>query len=341
MKAKIQARIYSAEKTKLETVVPLETPYSVHIDVCSLCNFKCNFCFQADDDAINKKGLKRGLMDFKLFKKIIDDLTHFKDKLKKVKIGLHGEPTLHTLLPQMINYLNSQNVTEVIELFTNGSLLNPKLNKELIDAGLTRINISIEGLSSEKYKKITGVKIDMEEFVKNIKHLYDNRNDCRIYIKIVDIDMSEQDKDKFYNTFGDICDEIFIENVVPQWAETNKFELKTTGMYGQKINKYKHVCPFLFMYLHFNYDGTASGCTLDWGKEVLIGDIGRESALEIWQGDRLKDLQIAHLEKKRDRIQFCNECLAPMVCCLEDLDEYSDILLEKLKNNLQAGIDIK
>ena len=331
MKAKVQARIYSVKKTKLETVIPLDTPYSVHIDVCSLCNFKCNFCFQANDDAIHKKGLKRGLMDFKLFKKIANDLTHFKDKLKKVKIGLHGEPTMHPKLPQMISYLNSKNVTEIIELFTNGSLLNPKLNKELIDAGLTRINISVEGLSSEKYKEVTGAKVDMEKFVKNIKSLYDVRKNCRIYIKIVDINLSKENKDKFYNTFGDICDEIFIENVVPQWPETNKFVLKATGMYGQKINKYKYVCPFLFMYLHFNFDGTASGCTLDWGKEVLIGDVNKESVLEIWQGKRLKNLQIAHLEKKRDKIPFCAECFAPMACCLEDLDDYADILLKKIK----------
>lgn len=331
MKAKIQARVYSAKKTKLEIVIPLETPYSVHIDVCSLCNFKCNFCFQADDEAINKKGLKRGFMDFGLFKKIADDLTYFKDKLKKVKIGLHGEPTLHLMLPQMISYLKSRDATEIIELFTNGSMLTPKLNKELINAGLSRINISVEGLSSEKYQEVTGVEMDMNEFVKNIKNLYDVRNNCRIYIKIVDINLSAQDKDKFYATFGDICDEVFIENVVPQWAETNKFGLKGIGMYGQEINKYKHVCPFLFMYLHFNFDGTASGCTLDWGKEVLIGDVTKESVLEIWQGKRLKDLQIAHLEKKRDKIPFCAECLAPMVCCLEDLDDYTEMLLKKIK----------
>lgn len=331
MKAKVQARVYSAKKTQLEAVIPLQTPYSVHIDVCSLCNFKCNFCFQADDEAINKRELKRGLMDYELFKKIVDDLIEFKDKLKKVKIGLHGEPTMHPELARMISYAKSRNVTEIIELFTNGSLLNPKLNEEIINAGLARINISVDGLSSEKYREVTGAKIDMKEFVENIANLYDLREDCRIYIKIVDVSLSEQDKDKFYNTFGDICDEIFIENVVPQWAETNKFALKSTGMYGQQINRYKYVCPFLFMYLHFNFDGTTSGCTLDWAREVLIGDVNKESALEIWQGKPLKDLQIVHLEKKRDKIPFCNKCLAPMICCLEDLDEHTEMLLKKIR----------
>ncbi len=70
MKAKVQARIYSSAKTKLETVVPLQTPYSVHIDVCSLCNFKCNFCFQADEEAARQKNLKRGLMNISLLKKL-------------------------------------------------------------------------------------------------------------------------------------------------------------------------------------------------------------------------------------------------------------------------------
>ncbi|MDM8554383.1 radical SAM protein [Desulfococcaceae bacterium HSG7] len=330
MKAINQARVYSSKKTRLETVIPLETPYSVHIDVCSVCNFKCNFCFQADSDAIKKKGLSRGFMDLRLFKKVVDDLIHFNEKHKKVKIGLHGEPTLHPELPQMISYLKARNVTEVIELFTNGSKLNPKLNKEIIDAGLTRINISVEALSSEGYQTIAGAKVDMNKFINNIKDLYDRRNGCQIYIKTVDIDFNEQDKNTFYSMFGDSCDEIFIENVVPQWTDINKFEIKGTGMYGQKIEKYKYVCPFLFMYLHFNFDGTTSGCTLDWGKEVLIGDINKESALEIWNGDKLKKLQVVHLEKKRSKVPFCAECLAPMVCCLEDLDEYCDVLLEKI-----------
>jgi len=164
--------------------------------------------------------------------------------------------------------------------------------------------------------------------------LYQHRRQCRLYIKIVDVNLKKEDKERFYATFGDICDEIFIENVVPQWPETNKFELKGKGMYGQEIHRYKHVCPFLFMYLHFNYDGTTSGCTLDWGKEVLIGDVGKESALDIWNGKKLKNLQIAHLEKKRGSIPFCDKCLAPMVCCLEDLDDHTEILLKKIQENV-------
>ncbi|PIS47235.1 MAG: radical SAM protein [Elusimicrobia bacterium CG08_land_8_20_14_0_20_51_18] len=331
MKAKIQPRIHSSEKGVLENAVPLSTPYSMHIDICSLCNFKCKFCFQADEEGMKKKGLKRGLMKMELFKKIIDDSAKFPEKFRKVKIGLHGEPTMHPELPRMIDYVRSRNVTGIIELFTNGSLLNPKLNRAMIDAGLDRINISVEGLTPEKYKEITGVAVDMTKFAANLKDLYEARKDCKIYVKVVDEGLAEDDKKKFYDTFGDICDEIFVEHMVPQWSETNKFSLETTGMYGQKVSGYKKICPFIFMYMHVNYDGTVSPCTLDWSKEVLIGDVTKESVTDIWRGKKMKDLQIAQLEGKRDRIPLCSTCMAPMVCCEENLDPHAEILLKKIK----------
>ncbi|HBA61361.1 MAG TPA: radical SAM protein [Elusimicrobia bacterium] len=333
MKAKIQARIYSSEKSPLENAVPLSTPYSMHIDICSLCNFKCKFCFQADEKGIAAKGLKRGFMKLELFKKIIDDSTKFPGKFRKVKIGLHGEPTMHPDLPAMIAYVKEKNVAGVIEMFTNGSLLTPELNRAIIAAGLTRLNISVEAITSEGYKAITGVAVDMKKLTDNIRDLYEVRKDCKIYVKIVDSGLTEDDKKKFYETFGDICDEIYIEHVVPQWSETNTFSLDAIGMYGQKVSEYKHVCPFLFMYMHFNYDGTASGCTLDWSKEVLVGDANKESVTDIWTGERLKALQRAHLEKKRGEIPLCAKCMAPMVCCLENLDGHTGALLEKIKSD--------
>jgi radical SAM protein with 4Fe4S-binding SPASM domain len=254
-------------------------------------------------------------MGHNIFIKIAKDLMQFPKPIKKIKLGLHGEPTLHPYLPSMIYYFKAHKVAEVIEVFTNGSLLNSVLNDNLISAGLDRINISVEGLDAKQYKEMTGAKVYMERFIKNIKHLYDNRGDCKIYIKTI-----TQDKDKFYNMFGDICDEIFVENIVPQWSGIGNPELPKAGMYGQQIKQWKEVCPFPFMYLHYNWDGSVSPCTLDWQKKVIIGDANKESAVEIWNGQKLKDLRIKMLEGKRREIPFCDKCLAPMVCCEEDLD---------------------
>ena len=343
MEALVQARVYSAEKVALEDVVPLRTPFSAHIDVCSVCNYKCSFCFQSDMEGMKESGVRWGLMELDLFKKIVDDLAQFDDRLKKVKIGNHGEPTLHPSLPEMISYIRDKDVADTVELFTNGSKLNPELNQKLVDAGLQRINISVEGLSAEAYKRVAGVTVDMKEFVANIADLYKRKDQLTIYAKIVDhaialneegdptIDLTEEERNYFFKTFGEISDEMFIENVVPQWAETKQNSLTSVGMYGQKIDGYKEICPFVFMYLHFNSDGTVAGCTLDWARKVLIGDAKVESAKAIWEGEKLRELRLKMLQGRRNEIPFCDTCDAPMVCCNEDLDPFADKMIQ---NNL-------
>ena len=361
---KVVPRIYSADKITLEEVVPLETPFSVHIDVCSVCNFKCSFCFQADYDGMKEVGLVRGLMKMDLFKKTVDELKHFPEKIKKIKIGNHGEPTMHKLLPKFIEYIRASDVTEIVEVFTNGSKLEPTLNRALVDSGLQRINISLEGLTSERYKEVADVKMDMEELQANIKDLYDYKNsvnsDLNIYIKVVDnagsydteddtiFTFSQEERDHFFDTYGPICDEIFIESIVPQWSQTqedkqnidvvnDEEEVQRLGMYDQKIKNYKEICPFTFMYLHINYDGTVSPCTLDWAKKVVIGDINHQTPQEVWKGEKLAQLQLAQLEGKRHKIDFCNDCSAPMVCCDEYLDPHAEEIRKKMFPNIERN----
>ena len=345
--AVVKPRIYHQKKQKLEDLVPLQTPFSVHIDVCSLCNFKCSFCFQADIFGKKDKKFPHGMMKMDLFKKTVEDLKAFPDRIKKIKIGNHGEPTLHPELPEFIKFAREADVADTVEVFTNGSKLNPELNKRLVDSGLQRINISLEGLSSERYLKVAAAKINWEEFVGNIKNLYEysrKKGQLNIYVKIVNnaselkgetvYSMTEKEKNKFYDTFGNIADEIYIEKIVPQWAETQEGkqnDVELTGMYDQKTVRYKKICPFIFMYLHINHDGIVSPCTLDWPRDVAIGDAKKESATDIWKGKTLKDLQIAQLEGKRNEIKFCKDCSAPMVCVEENLDNHAQDLLKRIK----------
>jgi radical SAM protein with 4Fe4S-binding SPASM domain len=337
----VRPRIHSAAKKPLQEIVPLRTPLSAHIDISSVCNYRCSFCFQADAKGMKDVGLKRGFMEYGMFKKIVDDFKAFPQKIKKIKIGNHGEPTLNPEIAEMIAYANQSDTADIVEVFTNGSKLEPVLNEKLVDAGLKRINISLEGLTDQRYKDVAGVKQNFQEIIDGVKSLYEIKNrknsELKIYVKIADqahslnaednitFVLSEEEKDYFFKTFGPICDEIFVEKVVPQWAETQlekQNDVNATGMYGQKIGDWKEVCPFVFMYMHFNCDGTVSPCTLDWPRKVVIGNVNEASVSEIWNGNKLRKLQIAMLAKQRKSIDFCRNCSAPMVCVEENLDSY-------------------
>ncbi|MEK7689707.1 MAG: radical SAM/SPASM domain-containing protein, partial [Bdellovibrionota bacterium] len=311
-----------------------------------VCNFRCSFCFQADTEGMKAVGLDRGFMPFELFAKIVDGILAFGRPIKKIKIGNHGEPTLHPELPRMIAYARKQNVAEIVELFTNGSKLGEGLNRQLVDAGLQRINVSLEGLSDDRYFQVAGVRVQFGEIVKSVKHLHGIKKQLQMYVKIADqthalnkdsketFTLSGEERKFFFDTFSSIADEVFIEKVVPQWAETQYEKQNTvaeTGMYDQKIKKYKANCPFIFMYLHFNCDGTVSPCTLDWPRKVVIGNANTQSVKEIWEGMMLRKLQIAQLKGQRDKINFCGSCSAPMVCVNDDLDPHVERVLSAMK----------
>jgi len=66
-----------------------------------------------------------------------------------------GEPLLRRNLPDLVYRLRHEAGLEEISLSTNGLRL-PKLAKSLKDAGLTRVNISLDSLDKDKIRQITG-----------------------------------------------------------------------------------------------------------------------------------------------------------------------------------------
>ena len=126
--------------------------------------------------------------------------------------------------------------------------VNPELNLKMIDAGIDRINISIEGVNAEQYFNFSNCLIDFDRLVKNIRHLYEHRQNCEIIIKIPGDGLPEEDKNKFYEIFGEMADGVYIEHVMSCWPE---FELKgvvvnrEVGIYGQPIKEVQ-VCPYVF-----------------------------------------------------------------------------------------------
>ena len=60
-------------------------------------------------------------------------------------------------------------------------------------------------------------------------------------------------KGLFYKTFGNIADEVYIEKIVPQWAETQEDKqnnLEYTGMYDQKTVRYKKYAHYFYVLAH-------------------------------------------------------------------------------------------
>lgn len=333
MRAKEGHRYYK-ERTRLETVIPLKTPFILYVDPSSACNLKCSFCPCGTAHSnlwTEEKRNSIGIMKMELFKKIVDDCGGFPDKIKVLRLYKEGEPLANPNFAEMVAYAKKSGHFWGIDTTTNGTLLNPELNRKIIEAGLTRIHISVEGLSAKEYKDICGTDIDFERFRANIKDLYEHRGGCHVFIKTIvencNAKDEEEKKKRFYELFGDICDEISFEHIAPCWPGFDK-ELYSdeVGVYGNKIQECV-VCPRLFYILTINSDGAATRCIVDWNRQMVFGNVLEESVPELWS--RMDEFRIEHLKGNRRKMPGCDACLEIETAAIDNIDDYREQLLGK------------
>ncbi len=120
----------------------------LRISVTDRCNFRCTYCMPFDEYTwINKKEILSFEEIARLAKLFV--------QLGVDKIRLTGgEPLVRQDLEKLINKLSSLNGLNDLSLTTNGSLLADKA-PALKAAGLKRINVSIDTLNPEKFKRMT------------------------------------------------------------------------------------------------------------------------------------------------------------------------------------------
>jgi len=337
MKAEIKPRIELDNRTKLEEVIPLGTPFVIFLDPSDKCNFRCKFCPTGDNKLMKKVKRPSGIMDFDLYKKIIDDLCELEKPIKVLRLYKDGEPLLNPKFPDMIRYAKKRGCALQIDTTTNASLLGPRINLELISSGLDRINISINGLSDQSYREFTRHKIRFNTLVDNIRHFYEHRGNCQVSIKMVGDNLPSADHQRFFDIFGDIADRIFIEHVAPCWPTFEMTDVApntSVGIYGQEIREVE-VCPYIFYSLSINSDGGVSLCFLDWARQLIVGDLKTQSFKEIWNGTLLSDYRKMHLLKKRKTHSICGACGQLSHGLPDNIDPFAGQLIKRFGHSTE------
>jgi radical SAM protein with 4Fe4S-binding SPASM domain len=313
MKAKdVSGQAPGGKRVKLAEVLPLDTPILAQIFPIYACNFKCNYC--TFSVGLEKRGFisDKVSMDFELYKKCIDDMANFPQKIKTLRFVGMGEPLLHKDIAKMIEYAFLKNIANKVEILTNGSLLTKEMSDALIKAGLSRLLISIQGTTKEKYKEVSKIDIDFEKFVENLKYFFEHKGDAKLHIKIIDYALeNKEDEKKFYEIFGEICDTIGIEHAGPIFPGVNYNSVlegkeAVTTQFGLPISEVK-ICPQPFFHMQINPDGKVVPCYSLY-YPIILGECNKESVYEIWNSKKYKDFRRKMLNGTENVCEICKNC---------------------------------
>ena len=133
----------------------------LRISVTDRCNLRCIYCMPASGVRMVPRG---DILTYEEIYTIVRAAAQL--GINKVRIT-GGEPLVRLGLPYLIHMLAQIETIDDISLTTNGTLLS-HYAAELQQAGLKRVNISLDTLKSDKFRDITRSSYGLSDVIEGI-----------------------------------------------------------------------------------------------------------------------------------------------------------------------------
>ena len=271
---------------------PGDFPVHLDIEVTSVCNLECPFC----STTYSKYDVQNGFIKWETVKAVLDEGA---DKgAYSCKFNFRGEPLLHKEIGRFIKYAKDKNFVDVF-FNTNGVLLTEEKCRMLIDSGLDRITISLEGFEKLLYEKYR-VGAKFENVLSNIEKLRNLREKLgctkpKIRVQAVLIPELERRLDEFITFWRDKVDQVSYN------------EMLNNVPNGIKLLHSTWICPFPYQRLMIMWDGTVTACYNDHYGKLKLGNVHESSLQEMWNST-FENLRKGHKEGKAHEFKACAEC---------------------------------
>lgn len=323
----IEAKELRGERTvKLHEAVPLAGPWSLWLDVTNYCNFKCVYCPTGNADMLKSVNRPVGFMGMDLFRKIVKDLKEL-PRLKILGLYKDGEPLIHREFTTMIRELKAAKVSEQLWVRTNGELVAQ--HPDLATCGLDFVGISVPHVTDEGIFKIIGKRLDYEKYLRDIKRLYESERTFKLYAKICDAGLTDEEKEKFYRDFEPISDACSIEGLHGWTSDVKNLQIKNTGSVDGIPFTKKVTCPLPFYMVSISFNGLVSACNDDWGYFHQLGDVSKESLKDIWNGEKFSAFRLMHIDGRRAENKACGNCQY-IESLPDNIDQYREEMRKRI-----------
>ncbi|MFL6796505.1 MAG: radical SAM protein [Xanthobacteraceae bacterium] len=133
------------EKVGAQRTDAAQQPVCLYLETTNRCNLLCTTCPRTYEELEPPAD-----MSWQLFTSIVDQLPN----IERVVLHGVGEPMLVKNLPKMVRYLKDRNTYVLFN--TNGTLLNEKNGRALIEAGLDELRVSLDAANAKSYRAIRG-----------------------------------------------------------------------------------------------------------------------------------------------------------------------------------------
>jgi len=292
---------YLVHRYRYEIYPELKTvdnfPPYLQIEPTSICNYRCVFCYQTDNNFNKRSTGFMGHMKLKTFKQIIDQA---EGNIEFISLASRGEPLLCPEIKEMLSYTRNKFLN--LKINTNASLLDEEMSHSILESGVKTLVFSADAADKKLYSELR-VNGKLEKILKNIKRFKEIKkkhySKSKIITRVSGVKVNKkQDLDEMEKYWGGLVDQVAFVNYVP-WE----------NVYKSEFSEVSKPCSDLWRRMFVWWDGKVNPCDVDYKSELSSGNILNNNISYLWKSEKYNKLRKKHLEKMRNKIAPCNRCV--------------------------------
>ena len=288
-------------------------PFTLSIEPTTACNLACPEC---------PSGLKQftrptGKLNLELHEKMLQQIHK---SVFFVNYYFQGEPFLNPKFLSLIRQAKQYNIYTATS--TNAHFIDQKKAEEIVQSGLDRLIISIDGLTQETYQNYR-VNGKLDKVIAATKFLLEAKKQAKsntpfLIFQFLAVAPNEHEIPEIYQLGKSLgIDEVRIKTaqlydyehgnpLMPKNEKYARYKQQKDGTYKLKYKTGNH-CWRMWSGSVLTWDGKVVPCCFDKDAQHILGSLETTSFQEIWGNKNYQAMRGAVLTQ-RNEIEICKNC---------------------------------
>lgn len=281
-------------------------PIIIDVEPVGACNMRCAMC----PTGLRNTGRPTGFMDLDVWKAIVDECAPHGTALRLIG---WGEPLLHPEIVAFIDYATDHGL--LTHLNTNATKMTPDLAMRLVDAGLSSIKFSFQGIDRASYAEMRQRDF-FDGMVKAIGLMRDARGPNRLPFIAASTSVTDETPEQieaFRDLMEPLVDHLSIGQTTFDFLDTRTANASQRKVLDRVMaldageKRHPDPCPETFDKLSLHWDGQAVVCCNDYSGQTNLGTIGESMIADMWRHPTMESYR-ERLARKEYGGPLCSVC---------------------------------
>jgi len=286
---------------------------AMSVEPTTSCNLRCPEC----PSGLRAFTRPTGMLDQNFFQSVINQVHRHTTWLT---FYFQGEPFLHPGFLEMVKYSVGKKI--YTSTSTNAHYLDDQTARKVVESGLQRLIISIDGVTQETYQqyrvggRLEKVLEGTQNLVKWKKQL--GSSTPHLIFQFLVVRPNEHEVDSLLQLAREngvnevalktaqVYDYAAGNPLIPHNEKYSRYKLLPDGTYRLK-NKLLNHCWKMWHSCVVTWDGKMVPCCFDKDAKYVMGDLKSKRFDQIWNNESYNNFR-ASLLKGRNEIDICKNC---------------------------------